>query len=382
MSRNTVYLDYAAATPVEPRVLAVMRPYFTDRFYNPSATYLRAVNVRKDIEAARGRVALILGSRPSEIIFTAGATEANNLVIRGVLEEYTDGNVVVSSIEHDSVLQPARLYQHKEALVSPQGIVDMDALRELIDEHTVLVSVIYANNEVGSVQPIRHIALMLEEVRYARRKAGNERPLYLHTDAAQAANYLDLHVAGLGVDFMTLNGGKIYGPKQSGILFAAARTRLKPQIVGGGQERGWRGGTENIAGIMGFTAALELAQQQRVQETVRLKGLQQLFFAIAENNIPGLAVNGPRKHRLPNNVHIMIPGQDNERLLMQLDEAGIMAAAGSACSASDEEPSHVLKALGLSDEAARSSLRFSMGRPTNEDAVRYAASTLGNIIAR
>lgn len=378
---TSIYLDNAAATPVDSSVLNAMLPYFAERFYNPSATYLSAVSVKKDLEAARAQIAEVLGSRPSEILFTAGATEANNLVIHGVLQQYPDANVVTSAIEHDSVLLTAREYDHRELTVTPQGVIDTPVLRQLVDGQTVLVSVMHANNEVGSIQPLRQISLFLDEVRRERRKKGNKLPLYFHTDAAQAANYLDLHVSRLGVDFMTLNGGKIYGPKQSGILFAAGHTRLKPQVIGGGQERGLRAGTENIAGAIGLAAALRLAQSLKGQETKRLKTLQDLFFALLEEQISGVVINGSRKTRLPNNVHITIPGQDNERILIELDEQNIMAAAGSACSASNEEPSHVLRAMGLSDEAARSSLRFSMGRQTDEIAVRRAVEVLSNIVA-
>ena len=375
-----IYLDHAAATPMDPTVLEAMLPYFTERFYNPSATYMAAVEVKRELEAARGRVAAVLGARPSEIVFTAGATEANNLVIRGVLQQYPEGNVIVSSVEHDSVLLTAREFACKEAPVTPTGVVDVDALKGLIDEQTVLVSVMYANNEVGSIQPVHQVALLLEQIRHDRRKQGNDLPIYLHTDAAQAANYLDLHVSRLGVDFMTLNGGKIYGPKQSGILFADSYARFKPQIIGGGQERGQRAGTENIAGAIGLAKALELVQAAKADETKRLKALQDLFFDLLEKQIPNVVINGSRKTRLPNNVHVTIPGQDNERLLIELDEADIMAAAGSACSASNEEPSHVLRAMGLTDTDAQSSLRFSMGHSTTEAQIRYTVEVLTNIV--
>ncbi len=377
-----IYLDHAAATPMDKRVIDAMAPYYKEHFYNPSATYMAAVGVRKDMDAARARIALVLGARPSEVIFTAGATEANNLVIRGVIEQFPEGNVVVSSVEHDSVLLPARAQHSKEAPVTAQGVVDLHTLRTMIDDQTVLVSIMYANNEVGSVQPIRQIAAMLEEVRRTRQKAGNDLPLYLHTDAAQAANYLDLHVARLGVDFMTLNGGKIYGPKQTGILFTSSRARFQPQIVGGGQERGQRAGTENVAGAIGLATALELAQQSRGEEARRLKNLQDIFFTLLEEQIPGVAINGSRKTRLPNNVHITLPGQDNERLLIELDDRGVLAAAGSACSASNDEPSHVLKAMGMSAQDAQSSLRFSMGRSTDEAVIRRAVQILADIVAR
>jgi cysteine desulfurase len=375
-----IYLDYAAATPMDPVVLAAMQPYFSEQFYNPSATYLPAVAVRKDLEAARARVASVLGARSSEVIFMAGGTEANNLAVGGVLEQFPGSNAVVSAIEHESVLEAARQYAHQEAPVSGQGVVGTEALVQLINDQTVLVSVMYANNEVGSIQPIHQIALKLRQIRKNRQQAGNDLPLYLHTDAAQAAAYLDLHVARLGVDLMTINAGKIYGPKQCGALFAASHVRFKPQILGGGQERGQRSGTENVAGAIGLATALDLVQNRRHDETKRLQKLQDIFFDLLEKQIPQAIVNGSRKTRLPNNVHITIPGHDNERLLLQLEEAGILCAAGSACSASSEEPSHVLCAMGVSDADARASLRFSMGRQTTEQDVQYTVTTLAGLV--
>lgn len=376
---NAIYLDHAAATPLNPEVFTAMQPYFTAQFYNPSATYSAAQGVRRDIQAARARIAAILGARTNEITFTAGSTEANNLAIQGILAQYPAANAVVSAIEHDSVLAPAGQFA-KLAPVTPQGIVDVNALLALIEDRTVLVSVMYANNEVGTIQPIRQIAQALADIRKTRRAAGNDMPLYFHTDAAQAANYLDLHVSRLGVDLLTLNGGKIYGPKQCGVLFAASHVRLQPQILGGGQERGMRSGTENVAGAIGLATALEQAQMQRHDESRRLQDLQRQFFALLEQHIPGVAVNGSRKHRLPNNVHITIPGRDNERLLFALDEAGIMAAAGSACSASSEEPSHVLRAMGVPDADAQASLRFTMGRGTTPADIERTVTTLASLL--
>lgn len=365
---------------MDARVLQAMQPYFTERFYNPSATYMLALDVRKDVEAARARLSLILGSRPSEIVFTAGGTEANNLIIKGVMSRYPHSNLVVSAIEHESVLEPARTFAYKEAPVSVKGMIDVEKLTALIDDKTVLVSVMYANNEVGSIQPIHQIALTIQGIRRQRQKDGNKLPLYLHTDAAQAAAYLDLHAARLGVDFMTINGGKLYGPKQTGLVFAASHTRFTPQILGGGQERGLRSGTENVAGMIGLVTALELVQKRRHQETVRLQGLQHLFFNLLEEEIPGVIFNGSRQTRLPNNVHITIPHTDNERILIALDDAGILCAAGSACSASNEEPSHVLRAMGLSDAEAQASLRFSMGISTDEVAIRHTVTTLKTVL--
>jgi cysteine desulfurase len=377
----SIYLDYAAATPIDPAVRTAMQPYFTERFYNPSATYLVAEAVRKDIEAARARVAHWFGARPSEVVFTAGGTEANNLAIRGILQQFPGANVVVSAIEHESVLKAAHEYDCKEAVVTSDGIVDVQKLISLIDDQTVLVSVMYANNEVGTIQPIRLVAAELEKIRASRREQGNIRPLYLHADAAQAAAYLDLHAARLGVDLLTINAGKIYGPKQVGALFVSSKVQLKPQIAGGGQERGLRSGTENVAGVIGLAKALDMVQERRHDEVRRLQELQKLFFDLLEESIPGMVVNGSRKTRLPNNVHITIPGQDNERLIFQLDEVGIWCAAGSACSASNDEPSHVLQAMSVSKADAQASLRFTMGLQTTEDDVRQVVRTLSSLLS-
>ncbi len=364
---KAIYLDYAAATPLDPTVLKTMQPYFADNFYNPSATYLAAKNVSAEINHARESVAQQLGARPSEIIFTAGGTEANNLAIQGVMQQFPEANVVVSSIEHDSVLMPAKNYRSKLAKVLPDGQIDLKDLARQIDDKTVLVSVMYANNEIGTIQPIREVAKLIEQIKQKRR---NKLPLYLHTDACQAANYLDLHISRLGVDLMTINGGKIYGPKQSGLLYVRTGTKLHPQILGGGQENGRRSGTENVAAIVGLAKALELAQQQRQVETDRLTQLQQEFIGQLSKDLPKAVVNGSLRHRLPNNVHITIPGTDNELVMMKLDQQGIMCAVGSACSASNDEPSHVLKAIGLSDQAAQSSLRFSFGRQSQTTDVK------------
>ncbi|HJP96450.1 MAG TPA: cysteine desulfurase family protein [Candidatus Saccharimonadales bacterium] len=380
MMKNMIYLDYAAATPMDKTVHAAMEPYFWEHFYNPSATYLRAKAVKKDLEAARAKVAHWFGARPSEVIFTAGATEANNLAINGIMQQYPQANIVVSAIEHESVLAPTHQYDCREVPVTPQGLIDVDALKQTINDQTALVSIMYANNEIGTVQPIRHIGQLLEEIRRDRRARGVELPIYLHTDAAQAANYLDIHASRLGADFISINGGKIYGPKQTGALFVSAKVRLQPQILGGGQERGVRSGTENVPGFIGLATALDLVQKDRHQESVRLQRLQKLALDEIAQKIPTAQLNGSKSQRLPNNIHITIPGQDNERLLMALDEADVMCAAGSACSASNEEPSHVLRALGRSDQEAQASLRLTMGRHTTEEDVVAAIRTLADLI--
>lgn len=361
-----IYLDYAAATPVDPAVSRAMQPFWTEEFYNPSATYLAAKGVSQALDAARQQVAGCIGARPSEIIFTAGGTESDNLAIHGVMQRHLEANLVVSAIEHKAVLEAAEQYDHALAPVTPNGVVDVAALLKLVNDQTVLVSVMYANNEVGTIQPMSQIAQDLQIIREKRQATGNKLPLYLHTDASQAGNYLDIHVSRLGVDLMTMNGGKIYGPKQTGILFVKAGLELTPQVRGGGQERGLRSGTENVAGFVGFAAALVKVQKRRKTEVERLQKLQKQFEEGITEMAPAAIINS-RGNRLPNFVHVTFPGKDNERLMMQLDEAGIMCAVGSACQASNDDPSHVLMAMGLSTGDAQSSLRFSMGRQTTTE---------------
>ena len=380
MSYKTIYLDYAAATPIDPKVIDAMQPYFSDNFYNPSATYNAARQVHKDLEAARASVAHWLGSKPSEVVFVAGGTEANNLAIHGIMSQFPKANIVLSGIEHESVLAAAKHYDYREVAVKLDGTIDLVDLEKKIDENTVLVSVMYANNEIGTIQPLREISAIIikkHNARYAQ--TANPLPLLFHSDACQAANYLNLNTYRLGVDLMTLNGGKIYGPKQSGALYIRGGIKLLPLIDGGGQERGLRNGTENVAGAVGFSQALDIAQTMRHQEAGRLKVIQQYFIKLLEEHFPDVVINGSLKRHLPNNVHVTFPGKDNERLLIQLDEVGVQAAAGSACSASSEEPSHVLKAIGLTDEEAQSSLRFTLGRQTTIEMIRHTVELLSNL---
>ena len=359
--KDQIYLDYAAATPMDDVVYDAMKPYLHDKFYNPSALYLASKAVRADLEAARSTVSRIIGARPGEVIFTAGATESINLAIKGLMDLFPQANMVTSAIEHDAVNKTAEKYDHKTARVSKDGIIDLGNLESLIDDTTVLISVMYANNEIGTIQPIKQIAEIVKKIRLIRQKNGSDLPLYLHTDAAQAANYLDINVAGLGVDMMSLNGGKIYGPKQSGILYIRAGMRLSPQITGGGQEMGLRSGTENVAGCIGFAKALEITVKKSKAESKRLMEMRDYLIKNLEN-IEGIRISGSKKHRLPNNINAVFDGCDNERLVMELDEKGIQCAVGSACHASSGELSSVLKAIGLDDKDVMSSVRFSLGR--------------------
>ncbi len=377
MIKKTIYLDNAAATPMDNRVRLVMEPYFSEKFYNPSAQYLNAKAVSKDIEKARGDIAHWLGCKPNEIIFTAGGTEANNLAIKGIMEQFPEANLVVSAIEHESVLKPAEIYNHKLAPVDKDGRVNISKLEALIDDKTVLISIMYANNEIGTVQSILDVSKLISKIRKSRK---NDIPLYFHTDACQVPSYLDLHVTRLGVDLMTLNSGKIYGPKQFGALYVNRHVKLSAQILGGGQEGGMRSGTENPANIVGFAKALDIAQTSRIDETKMLNELKDFFIDEINKALPDAYINGSTRNRLPNNVHITIPGKDNELLLMELDELGILCASGSACSASNEEVSTTLTAIGLSEKDAQASLRFSMGRSTTKEDIEYVVKSLQKVV--
>lgn len=380
---SSIYLDYAAATPVDEAAMVAMQPYLNNQFYNPSAVYQAAQNVRKALESARATVADVLGCKDQEITFAAGGTEANNLAIHGVMRAYPEGNIVVSSIEHESVLEPAKQYEIRVAPVTKKGIVDLAALDKLIDEKTVLISIMYANNEIGTVQPLKEISTVINSKRQQRSNSlptTSNYPLYFHTDACQAANYLDLQVTRLGIDLMTLNGGKIYAPKQSGALFVRSVAELQPLILGGGQEHSLRSGTENVGSQIAFATMLQKVQSTRKEEVYRLQQIRDKFFATVLQNNHTISLNGDAKKRLPNNLNILIPKVDGERLLMELDEAGLMVATGSACTASNDEPSHVLRAMGLSSAEASASLRITLGRPTTEEETQRAAEILLKII--
>jgi cysteine desulfurase len=367
MANNPViYLDYAAATPLDERVESAMKPFYRDLFYNPSANYSLGLETKKTLNAARSKVAIIIGAKSSEVVFTAGGTEANNLAIKGIMANHPKGNILVSAIEHDSVLNPSKNYDYRTINVDNAGTIDIANMISKIDDNTVLVSVMYVNNEIGTIQPIAKVAKAIADIKTNRLEKGSTTPLYLHTDACQASNYLDIHSSRLGVDLMTLNGGKIYGPKQSGVLFIKAGISLSPLIEGGGQEHGLRSGTESISGAAGFAEALDIAQAMRKEESKRLSLLRDYFYDELLRVNPKIILNGSVKNKIANNVHFTIPGADNEEVLFKLDQQGILAAAGSACSASSLEPSHVLGAIGMSDELARSSVRITLGRQSTK----------------
>lgn len=367
------YLDYAAATPMDPEVLSAELPYLTQHFENPSAPYARARTVRVDYESARATLARLIGAKPDNVTLTAGATEANNLAFASA-----DGTVVVDAIEHESVMACAEARDHIVMPVRADGMVDPRQLGEYLTPEVGLVSIELANGEIGTIQPVRACAQVVREERERRLRAGEANPIWLHADASQAAGYLSVNVASLGVDLLTLSAAKIYGPKQVGLLWAADGVRLRPLVRGGGQENGVRSGTENVAGAIGFARALELAQARRSEETRRLRKLRDGMQRELLREFPWAVVAGPRKsaHRLPNLLHVSFPGVEARRLVILLEREGVCVGTGSACAASKMRVSRVLDAIGMPRWASEGSIRITLGRPTTEEQTAYATAAI------
>lgn len=377
MSTDIIYLDHAAATPMDERVIAAMQPYLTEKFFNPSSPYAPAVAVRREYEDARSRIAQAVGAKADELVMTAGATESINLMFGSVT-----GHVVTTAIEHHAVLAAARQHDHTIVAVGPSGVVDVQAVIDAVRDDTTLVSVGLANNELGTVQPLRDIAEKLRAISMQRREAGNTTPLYFHTDASQGVGHIDVNIGRLGVDALTLNAGKIYGPKQVGLLWTASHVHLEPVVVGGGQERGLRNGTENVAGVIGFATAIELAQGHRKSESERLAALRDTLEQRLLEAFPDAVINGSQKRRLPGHLHLSFPDIDAERLVFGLESRGVLVATGSACAANKGTRSHVLTAIGVSDEVADGSLRLTLGRLSDESTIARAADILIETISR
>lgn len=355
-----------------------MEAYFAEKFYNPSAAYQASREVRADYESARHQLAMTIGAAKEEIILTAGATESINIAFHGVLQP--GDHVVIGATEHAAVRGAAAQYACDIASSTNKGIITPEAVRAVLTDQTKLVSVTLADSELGTVQKLRDIAEVIRDERVARRARGNETPLYLHSDASQGAGALDINVARLGVDFLTLNAGKIYGPKQVGLLYMRAGIVLAPFIVGGGQERGLRSGTENVAGAIGFARALELAQSERHQENERLSELRARLLAGLEAGLPDLVVNSHPKRHLPGHLNISIPGVDAERVVFALDSVGIQVATGAACAANKGTRSKVLEAIGLDESVTDGSLRMSLGHlNTSEQIERAIPIIIGTI---
>lgn len=377
-----IYLDHAATTPQESRVLEIMRKVGAEVYGNPSSIHKEGVMAKKVLEEAKRSVADILHAHPDEIIFTSGGTESNNLAIFGTIENIWTSDVqiknnrrahiIVSNIEHPSVLECVREIERRGAEVtylpiSSDGIVSSKSVKEALRGNTVLVSVMYANNEIGMIQPIGEIAKVIRQ----HNKAGGK--VVFHTDACQAVNYLDMNVLKLGVDMMTFNASKIYGPKGIGALFVKRGVTLAPQIFGGGQEGGVRSGTENVAAIAGFAEAVRIAEKMKEKESVRLAKLRDFLIHEILTKIPDTVLNGSASERLPNNANISFLGADAEEMVIALDARGIAASTGSACAniSRDGKVSSVILALDGDRIRAMGSVRFTFGRETKkEDIVR------------
>lgn len=375
MEEARIYLDYAAATPLGRHVAAAMEPFETELFFNPSSPYVPAIEVRQAYDEAKDSIARLIGGRSSELIMTAGATESINLALGAVR-----GHVVTTAVEHQSVLAAAEQHEHTVVRVGEHGRVEPEAARAAIRSTTELVSVQLANNEIGTLQPLREIAAVVAEEREARRARGETRPIYLHSDASQGLGLVDMHVARLGVDMLTLNAAKVYGPKQVGLLWAAPHVQLQPVVLGGGQERGLRSGTENVAGVIGFAEALRHAEKKRKNEASRLRVLRDSLQDYLSERFPDAVISGDRKHRLPNFLHISFPSIDAERLLFALEARGVLVATGSACAANKGTRSHVLTAIGLPPEVADGSIRISVGRGTDEMQIQRAAHHIQEVV--
>jgi len=376
-----VYLDHAATTYIDPRVFQKMRPYLTSAYGNASSLYLLGRQAKAAIEKARQDVAKILGASAQEIIFTGSGTESANLAIFGIAKAYQNkGNhIIVSKIEHKAVLESAKKLE-KEGFritylnVDSQGIVKLNELKKALNKKTILVSIMYANNETGTIQPIKKISKIIRKFR-----KNNDLPVF-HSDACQAAGALSLKINNLGVDLLTLNGSKIYGPKGIGCLCINKNYKIEPLIVGGNQEMGLRAGTENAALIVGFSEALKLAERLRPAESRRLKNLRNYFIKKALKIIPHGRLNGHPQKRLPNNMNLSFEGVEGESLVLKLDQRGISASTGSACTSSELTPSHVLLAMGLSEDLAHDSLRLTLGRKTTKKDLDYVLKILPKIV--
>lgn len=362
-------MDYAAATPLRPEVLAAMMPFFEKEFGNPSSLYTSARRAKASLEQARSKVADALGAKAPEVIFTSGSTESVNLAIQGVARSFPGGHIIISTIEHEAVMATAAAlerdgWQITRVPVKASGIIDPDLVAAAIRPNTILVSLMYANNEIGTIQPIAKIGAL---IKLARQNRTTDLPLYFHTDATAAAVYLDLHVNRLGVDLLSFNGSKIYGPKHTGVLYIKAETRLTPLMYGGGQQRGLRSGSEDVAGAVGIAKALELVVQTKSDESRRLRKISDDFWRSVCNVLPQAKLNGDQKHRLPNNINFSISNVDGEALVMLLDKAGFAVSTGSACSTGRLDPSHVLKGIGLDDNLCSGSLRLTFGIHTSKE---------------
>ncbi|MBT3836483.1 cysteine desulfurase [Candidatus Woesearchaeota archaeon] len=368
-----IYLDHAAATPIRKEVLKEMQPYFSKFFGNPSSAHTLGEESKAAIEEASEDIKKVINAAGNgKIIFTSSGTESINLALLGVARATNKRHIITTKIEHPAVLETcAYLKKHGFKItyldVDELGQIDLEELEKAVKKKTALISIHYANSEIGVIQNIREIS---------RRKQN----ALLHVDACQASGLLSLDVKKLGIDLLSLNAGKVYGPKGVGLLYAGYNVDLKPVIYGGSQELGLRAGTENVPSIVGFAKALELAEEEREDTSDKLEKLQDYSLKLLAKQIPNIRLNGHPTERLPNNLNFQIDGVEADNVLNYLSDQKIYASAGSACKSNKQEPSHVLKALGLDDEDAISSIRLSMGKDTTKEEMKEAIGTLSKIV--
>ncbi|HEX9608983.1 MAG TPA: cysteine desulfurase family protein [Candidatus Paceibacterota bacterium] len=385
LPKKRIYLDYAASTPLDQEVKRAMLPYFSKHFGNPGSIHREGRVAAEAIADARERIARILDAHANEIIFTASGTEANNLAIYGVVRASNQASphIVTTSIEHPSVMEPVRSLEQGGARVTYLGVDDKGRvrskeLRSALTKNTMLVSIMLVNNEIGSIQPLREI---MKVIRKHRHETGGVLP-YVHTDASQAPLFLLLSLEKLGVDLLTLDGQKLYGPKGIGLLYKKRTAHLVPQLMGGEQEGGLRPGTENTPLIVGMARALELAEMRREHDNRHLSSLQDYFFSSIVEAIPSAIVNGGTEDRVPNNVNISIPGLESAFMVVWLDARGIACGSRSACTNEKDEPSYVIRAMGNGEKLAGSSLRFTLGRMTTRSDIARAVGALSDMVRK
>ncbi len=373
-----VYLDHAATTPTRPEVVKAMLPYFTDAFGNPSSIYSYGQEAKGAVEEARTKVAELIGARSEEIIFTSGGTEADNYALKGVAfaNEHKGNHIITTSIEHHAVLEVCKFLERRGFKITclpvdEYGLIDPDDVRKAITDKTILISVMHASNEVGTIEPVEEIG-----------KIARESGVYLHTDAVQTMGHIPVNVDKLKVDLLSISAHKFYGPKGVGALYIRKGTKLVPLMHGGEQEKRRRAGTENVPGIVGLGKAAELARQEMGKEAERLVYLRDKLIEGLREKIDHIRLNGHPTRRLPNNVNVSVDFVEGESMLLNLDLEGICASTGSACSSASLEPSHVLLALGLPPEQAHGSLRFTLGRENTEEDVERVLEVLPGIVAR
>ncbi len=365
-----IYLDYNATTPIDPKVAECMRPYLTGCFGNPSSTHVEGRRAKAALEEARERVARCLGCRPAEVIFTSGGSESNNLAIRGLVEARGGGHVITSAVEHPAVLEVVLALENEGRIslsivgVDRFGRADPAAVASALRDDTVLVSLMLANNEVGTLQPVAELASLCRE-----------RGVAMHTDAAQAVGKVPVDIAELGVDLLSVAGHKLYAPKGVGALFVRDGVEITPQIRGAAHERGLRAGTENVLLAVGLGAACELAGAEVEAEQERLAGLRNRLLGLFHEGFTGVVEHGDPASRLPNTLSVAFPGVDASRLLVDLGDE-VAASAGAACHSEGVAVSHVLEAMGVDEATARSTVRFSVGRFTTEEEIDRAAALI------